>query len=144
MRTSIQPAVLTLIGTVLGGVISFTATAWSERRRLADTRAFRNYEEQVRAATEYVNTFDDFRRCIRDGGGSKCNELARAHSSAIILLELFFDPSVRQAAEEARDCLNHMNANPSARRHGDKVAQAARDKVIKEFRKPLGVKDTAR
>jgi hypothetical protein len=143
MGTSIQPAVLTLIGTVLGGAISFTATAWTERRRLADTRAFRNYSEQVRVATEYVTTFDDFRRCIRDGGGSKCDALARAHSSAIILLELFFDPSVRQVAEEARDYLNRMNADPSTRKHLDKRAQAARDKVIKEFRKPLGVKDAA-
>jgi len=144
MSTSIEPAVLALVGTVVGGLISFTATAWTERRRLADTRAFRNYAERVRAATEYLTTFDNFRRCIRDGRGSECNELARAHSSAIVLLELFFDPPVRQAAEQARDCLNRMNASPSARKSADREAQIARAKVIEELREPLGVIDPAR
>jgi hypothetical protein len=139
MATSIEPALVALAGTVVGGIISFTATAWTEKRRLADTRAFRNYAERVRAATEYLNTFDSYRRCIRDGRGSECNELARAHSSAIVLLELFFDPSIRQAAEEARDCLNRMNANPSERKSGDREAQVARAKVIEKLREPLGV-----
>lgn len=141
MATSIEPALVALAGTVVGGLISFTATAWTERRRLADTRAFRNYAERVRAATEYLTTFDNYRRCIRDGRGSECNDLARAHSSAIILLELFFDHSIRDAAEEARDCLIRMNANPSERKSLDREAQAARAKVIKMFREPLGVTD---
>ena len=141
MATSIEPALVALAGTVVGGLISFTATAWTERRRLADTRAFRNYAERVRAATEYLTTFDNYRRCIRDGRGSECNDLARAHSSAIIVLELFFDQSIRAAAEEARDCLIRMNANPSERKSLDREAQAARAKVIKMFREPLGVTD---
>jgi hypothetical protein len=144
MGTSIEPALLALAGTVVGGLISFAATAWTERRRLADTRAFRNYAERVRAATEYLTTFDSYRRCIRDGRGSDCNELARTHSSTIVLLELFFDSSVHEAAEEARDCLNRMNKDPSARRSGDREAQVARAKVIEKLREPLGVTDPAR
>lgn len=143
MATSIEPALLALAGTVVGGLISFTATAWTERRRLADTRAFRNYTERVRAATEYLTTFDNYRRCIRDGRGRECYEFARAHSSAIVLLELFFDQSIRQAAEEARSCLIRMNDNPSERRSLDREAQAARAKVIEMFREPLGVTEPA-
>lgn len=137
MGTSIEPGVLALVGTVVGGLISFTTTAWAERRRSQEARAFRNHSERVRAAADYLASFDDYRRCIRDAA-SGWVEYARAHSSARVLLGLYFGDYVVEAANKAADCLEKWRGNPAEHQYGDTEAKEARDEVIRAMKEQLG------
>jgi hypothetical protein len=136
MGTSIDPGVAALVGTVVGGLISFTATAWAERHRSQEARAFRNHAEQQRVAVEYLAAFNGYRRCIRDGDQG-CVELARLHASAIDLLGLYFDKPVVELTEKAAACLQQMKDNPSVRQSGNKRAIEAREEVKSAMRKQL-------
>jgi hypothetical protein len=129
MATSIEPAVLALVGTVVGGLISFTTTAWAERRRSREARAFLNHAERKRAAAEYLAAFDGYRRYKRYGGSGGV-ELSRAHASAIVLLDLYFDDHVVEAAERAADCLEKIEGSGEERQSADTEAKNARDEII--------------
>jgi hypothetical protein len=140
MATSIEPAVLALAGTVVGGLISFTTTAWAERRRSREARAFLNHAERKRAAAEYLAAFDGYRRYKRYGGSGGV-ELSRAHASAIVLLGLYFDDHddhVVEAAERAADCIEKIEGSGKERESADTEAKNARDEVISLMKTRLG------
>jgi hypothetical protein len=137
MGTSIDPGIAALAGTVVGGLISFTTTAWAERRRSQEARAFRNQTERQRAAAEYLAAFDGYRRCIRDGSGPGIIDLSRTHASAIELLGLYFEEPVYRLANNAADCLEKMRNNPSERQSEDEKAKEDRNKVISAMKEQL-------
>ncbi len=90
MGTAIEPGVFALVGTVGGGLISFTATAWAERRRSQEARAFRNHTERVQTAADFLAAFDSYRRSIRDGDVPAQVEFARMQAAALERIVLLF------------------------------------------------------
>jgi hypothetical protein len=125
MGTAIESGVFALVGTVVGGLISFTTTALSERRRLQEARLFRNHTERVRTAADYLAAFDSFRRGIRDNDPAYV-ELARAHAAALERIRLWFDDPVVRAANIAGQHLLEMKENPAARGSEEEKAIEAR------------------
>jgi hypothetical protein len=141
MATTIEPAVFALVGTVVGGLISFTTTAWAEWRRSREARAFRNHPERARTAMDYLVAFDNWRRGIRDDDSSAYVELSRMHASAISRMRLFFDQSVIDAAERAGRRLlemHEMYGNEQVRKSKEDEAIKDRNETIRAMRVQLG------
>lgn len=137
MGTAIESGVFALVGTVVGGLISFTTTAWSERRRSQEARQFRNHTERVRAAADYLAAFDSYRRGIRDNDPAYV-ELARAHAAALERVKLWFDDPVVKAANKAGHHLLEMKENPAARESEERKAIDAREETTEAMREQLG------
>ena len=137
MGTAIESGVFALIGTVVGGLISFTTTAWSENRRLQEERLFRNHSERVHTAADYLTAFDNYRRGIRDNDPAYV-ELARAHATELERVRLWFEDSVFRAARKAGEHLLEMKENPAARDSVEKQAIDARNETMEAMRKQLG------
>jgi hypothetical protein len=137
MRTAIEPAVFAIVGTVVGGLISFTTTAWAERRRSREARAFRNHPERARTAMDYLVAFDNYRRSIREYDPAHV-ELARTHAAMLERMRLFFDEPVTKAAERAGGYLLAMSKNESMRASEEEKAIAARKETTKAMRVQLG------
>ena len=72
-----------------------------------EVRRYRNHDERVRTAAEYVTAFDDFRRAVRHGsyGLADQDTKARALSDVAGRLELYFDESVIAVRKEAEERL---------------------------------------
>ena len=72
-----------------------------------EVRRYRNHDERVRTAAEYVTAFDDFRRAVRHGsyGLADQDTKARALSDIAGRLELYFDESVIAVRKEAEERL---------------------------------------
>jgi hypothetical protein len=141
MATTIEPAVFALVGTVVGGLISFTTTTWAEWRRSREARAFRNHPERASTAMDYLVAFDNWRRCIRDNDSSTYVELSRLHAAAISRMSLFFDQSVIDAAEQANERLLEMRkmySNEQVRKSKEDEAIKGRDETVREMRVQLG------
>jgi hypothetical protein len=138
MGTSIEPAVFALVGTIVGGLISFTTTAWAERRRAQETRAFRNHPERARTAMDFLVAFDNFRRAVRTNDPAQV-ELSRTHAETRARMGLFFDKSVTEAADTAGQYLvDAMGKSESERRSANAKAKDGRDKTIEAMRVQLG------
>jgi hypothetical protein len=126
-------ALIAVGGTLAGAGI----TAWVERTRIADADRHRNHEQRARAAMDFLEAYDAYRRDLRDDrhhvDPPAADRSARKLADVVRRVELFFNAPVTDVAKEAQSAIDQVRAGSAS----DEVAIKARDAVSDAMKRQL-------
>lgn len=133
-QTSATTTALIAVGGTLAGA---GITAWVERTRIADADRHRNHEQRARAAMDFLEAYDAYRRDPRDekhhADRSAADRSARRLADVVRRMELFFNSSIADLAKEAQSAVDQVRAGSAS----DEVAIKARDAVTDAMKRQL-------
>jgi hypothetical protein len=151
----IAVAAITGLGTGVSTNIALLQTrrqeAARDERNRREARRYRNHDQRVRTAAEYLMAFDEFRRAVKEHPDPRADpdsiaralerqdSKARALADVAGLMEMYFEKPVIAVMREAeRDLVGRHRQNRGLRPEApDEPVMAARRRVIEAMNRQL-------